>query len=153
MLTKKSADFPKSQTVVENSLYDKSSPDPSTSAEPLLSLATWIELKQSGQHHGKGIRLAPGEEIDEIIQSLDHISVIALESESYADGRIYSTAIELRLRYGFKKEIRAIGTTPDNFNLLLQCGFDSIELEGNSVKSIRALTSGDQINSLDSIYS
>jgi len=152
ILNREPPDMPKIKTVIEESIYDASSPYAATSCEPLVSLTTWIELKQSGHHHGKGIRLAPDEDIDGVIQSLEQVSVIALESDSYADGRIYSKAMELRLRYGFKKELRAIGTTQDNLNMLLQCGFDSVEFEKNSAKSIREIVSKNQANNMSSIY-
>ena len=129
------------------------SDDSGIDTESLLTLHVWNELKQIGGHHGKGIRFAPGEETDDILRDLDQIPLIALESESYTDGRIYSIATELRVRHGYKNELRAIGSTPDNLNLLMQCGFDSVEFEEGAVKNISTVLAQNPISRLHSLYS
>ena len=57
------------------------------------------------------------------------LELIALNFPSFADGRAYSSARELRNNLGFKGEIRAIGDVlRDQLFYMARCGFDAFLL-------------------------
>ena len=75
-----------------------------------------------------GVLIEPGDEVSGLLAHLEDIPVIAMNAENFADGRIYSLAVELRQQFGYKGELRAIGVIPDNLQILERCGFDAFEL-------------------------
>src|SRR4030066_32478 len=61
-----------------------------------------------------------------IKNGVDDFTVIAIEFDKFSDGKSYSTASQLRGRYGYKGELRAIGDVPgDRLNYRYQVGFDA----------------------------
>ena len=57
------------------------------------------------------------------------IGVIAVNFPKFSDGRGYSIARQLRERYGYKGELRAIGEVArDHLHAMAQCGFDAFQL-------------------------
>lgn len=76
-----------------------------------------------------GVRLEPGQRVEQIEPWLHRLALVALSFPSFADGRAFSTARILRERYGFAGEIRAIGDVQiDRFQFMRQCGFDAFEI-------------------------
>ena len=76
-----------------------------------------------------GVRLEPGERVEQIEPWLQHLGLVALSFPSFADGRAFSTARILRERYGFSGEIRAVGDVQiDRYQFMRQCGFDAFEI-------------------------
>ncbi|ACI99567.1 DUF934 domain-containing protein [Rhodospirillum centenum] len=76
-----------------------------------------------------GVKLTSAELAPEVAEFLDLLSLVAVEFPKFRDGRGFSTARELRERYGFRGEIRAVGhTLPDQYRFLLRCGFDTVEM-------------------------
>ena len=58
------------------------------------------------------------------------MGLIALRFPKWVDGRAYSQARVLRSRYRFRGEIRAAGhVLADQQQFLLQCGFDSFQID------------------------
>ena len=75
-----------------------------------------------------GVRLAPGESADTIVTDLPRLSLVALEFGGISEGRGYTHAQLLRLRHGFKGEIRACGKIQrDQVFYMARCGFDTFE--------------------------
>lgn len=71
-----------------------------------------------------------------IADSLDHFEVIAINFPAFSDGRGFSYARELRQRYNYSGEIRAIGSfIRDQLFFLKRCGFDAFDLEGNDLQN------------------
>ena len=69
------------------------------------------------------------EQADQIGAELHALPLIALNFPVFSDGRSYSNARELRQRYGYKGEIRAIGDVlRDQLYYMAQCGFDTFEI-------------------------
>lgn len=66
------------------------------------------------------------EQIGEILQQLP---LIALNFPAFTDGRSYSNARELRQRFNYQGEIRAIGDVlRDQLYYMSRCGFDCFDL-------------------------
>ncbi len=76
-----------------------------------------------------GILLQPDDPISQLSKHLHAIPVIAINAGNFADGRIYSLAVELRQQHAYRGELRAIGATLDNLQLMERCGFDAFELK------------------------
>jgi len=85
------------------------------------------------------VRLAPDDDIATLEPWLDRLSMVVLTFPKFNDGRAFSSARLLRERYGFAKEIRAVGDVlVDQYPFMLQCGFDSFEIaEGRALESWR----------------
>ena len=76
-----------------------------------------------------GVRLEPGQRVEQIEPWLGRLGLVALSFPSFTDGRAFSTARILRQRYGFAGEIRAVGDVQiDRFQFMRQCGFDAFEI-------------------------
>ena len=97
----------------------------------VVSLTRWrAEAEALGARSGPvGVRLAPGQEPDEIANDLKALAMIELEFPVFRDGRAFSHARVLRERYGYVGELRAVGDILyDQFMFLHRCGFDAVEV-------------------------
>jgi uncharacterized protein (DUF934 family) len=75
-----------------------------------------------------GVRLSPDEEVEALAYDLPRIAVVALAFPKFLDGRHYSNAQVLRQRYGFKRELRAVGDVlREQAGFMLRCGIDAFE--------------------------
>lgn len=73
--------------------------------------------------------LAPDADVATLAPHLAGLHLIALDFPKAADGRAYSLAALLRLRHGYRGELRAVGDIAlDQVGFLRRLGFDSIEL-------------------------
>ena len=62
---------------------------------------------------------------------LPEIKTIIVDFPSFADGRGFSIARELRKKYGFTGDLIADGPLiPDQYVYALQCGFDAVRVDG-----------------------
>ncbi|HEX6994138.1 MAG TPA: DUF934 domain-containing protein [Gammaproteobacteria bacterium] len=76
-----------------------------------------------------GIKLRSDQMPQAIAGDIEHFDVIALEFPKFRDGRAYSYARLLRERYGYKKELRAVGEVLlEQLHFMLRCGFDAFEI-------------------------
>ena len=106
----------------------------------LVPLSIWQDkaakqrlIKYSGQ---LGLSLGSGEEPQSIAKDAEQIAhdvqrfdLITIHFEQFTDGRGYSYGRELRSRYGFKGELRAVGDIGiDQIFYLSRCGFSAFEL-------------------------
>jgi uncharacterized protein (DUF934 family) len=75
-----------------------------------------------------GVRLTPEEQVEALAYDLPRLSVVALAFPKFLDGRHYSNARILRDRYGFRRELRAVGDVlREQAGLMLRAGFDAYE--------------------------
>jgi uncharacterized protein (DUF934 family) len=75
-----------------------------------------------------GVRLTTEETVEALAYDLPRIAVVALAFPKFLDGRHYSNARILRERYGFKRELRAVGDVlREQAGFMLRCGFDAFE--------------------------
>ena len=76
-----------------------------------------------------GVWLKPDEDPALIAQDLPLFGIVAVQFPKLADGRGYSTGRLLRERYGYRRELRAIGEVPrDQLHFLWRCGFNAFVL-------------------------
>lgn len=65
----------------------------------------------------------------QIADELHSLPLIALNFPVFSDGRSYTNARELRQKYAYTGEIRAVGDVlRDQLYYMAQCGFDSFEI-------------------------
>lgn len=73
-----------------------------------------------------GVRLAPADSVDGIVNHLAKIDLVELHFPDLADGRLFSLAWLLRNRYKYKGEIRATGNyLPEQVFYLSRVGVNS----------------------------
>ncbi len=97
----------------------------------IVSLDRWIKDRESlvARNSPVGVRLKSAERAEAIAADLDRLALVALEFPKFRDGRAFSTARELRERYGFTGEIRAVGhIIPDQYQFLMRTGFTTVEI-------------------------
>ncbi|MCY4656167.1 MAG: DUF934 domain-containing protein [Gammaproteobacteria bacterium] len=89
-----------------------------------------VPLDQLNAPDTEAVWLSADVEIEEIVNDLLDLELIAIEFETFADGRGLSLATLLRTRYEFKGEIRAFGELqPDLTPFMKRSGFDSFVFE------------------------
>ena len=106
----------------------------------ILSLARWRteQATLAASDVPAGVKLQPGETLDEGRDDIARLAVIALVFAKFSDGRAYSTARHLRDVLRFRGEIRATGDVLlDQLPLMLRCGFDAFEIV--NAATVRAL--------------
>jgi uncharacterized protein (DUF934 family) len=100
----------------------------------IVSLGCWQEQKTAlKDRNGRvAVCLEPGQEPAEIAADLDALPMIAIHFPTFADGRGYSYARELRSRHGYQGEIRAIGDVlQDQLFYLWRCGFNAFDIRAD----------------------
>lgn len=76
-----------------------------------------------------GVLLQPADDIRQLEPFLSALSLVAIEFPAFTEGRGYSQARLLRERYGFSKEIRAVGeVTRDRLAFMERCGINAFVL-------------------------
>ena len=123
----------KDKTIVEDNWKHYSGEGKLPEGNIIVSLTVWQENDFSGR--AIGVRLEPDESPNDIRDDLDKISLIAINFPSFNDGRGYSFAKMLRDRFGYEKEIRAVGDVMrDQLFYLQRCGFNAYEIkEGKDI--------------------
>ncbi|WP_448203020.1 DUF934 domain-containing protein [Azospirillum sp. sgz302134] len=111
----------------------------------IVSFERWQAERASfeGRNAKLGVRVKSGTLAPAIAPDLERFALIAVEFPKFRDGRGFSTARELRERYGYEGEIRAVGhVIPDQYQFMMRTGFTSAEApEGTNPESwARALT-------------
>jgi uncharacterized protein (DUF934 family) len=104
----------------------------------LVPLSVWqarrAELIHREYEHGwpLGVWLAAEEGPEAIGRDIEDFTVIAVEFDKFTDGNSYSTARLLRVRYGYKGELRAIGDVPrDRLTYQHEVGFNAFAVRAN----------------------
>lgn len=116
----------------------------------LLPYALWQESRDMlmAGNGRLGVVLGADQPPQLIAGDLDRLDLVALEFPVFKDGRAYSYAWLLRERYGYKKELRAVGhVLRDQFVFMHRCGFDSYEVADARLAQgwARALTEISQV--------
>jgi len=97
----------------------------------IVSLEQWQAHRDAlvARREPLGVKLRSDQMPQAIADDLEHFDVIALEFPKFRDGRAYSYARLLRERYGYKKELRAVGEVLlEQLHFMLRCGFDAFEI-------------------------
>ena len=98
--------------------------------EVILSLARFQAEgdQQLSEGRAVGVRLVPGEEVEALAYDLPRIALVALQFPKFLDGRHYSNAQILRTRFGFTREVRAVGDVlREQAGFMVRSGFDAFE--------------------------
>ena len=98
--------------------------------EVILSLARFQAEGDRLLSEGRavGVRLAPDQEVEALAYDLPRIALVALQFPKFLDGRQYSNAQILRERYGYTREVRAVGDVlREQAGFMLRSGFDAFE--------------------------
>jgi uncharacterized protein (DUF934 family) len=96
----------------------------------LLSFEQWQSFaEQLSNHSGSiGVWLEGHAEIEQIIEPLLNLPLIAINFPKFADGRGFSAARLIKERYNYAGELRAIGGfIRDQLYLLNRCGFNAFQ--------------------------
>ena len=134
---RESVDVGADATIWQNGSFRKDTWSAATDGAPLpstpviVSKKRWLteHLALAGRNAALGLRLEPGESLEDIAGDLVQFSVIALNFPKFNDGRAFSTATLLREKYGFVGELRAVGNVlSDQIPLMRRVGFDTFEV-------------------------
>jgi uncharacterized protein (DUF934 family) len=105
--------------------------EPVPEAPVILSKARWLAVREQliGRNAPLGLRIEPGEGLDDIAADLNRFALIALSFPKFGDGRAFSTARLLRDKHGFTGELRAVGNVlSDQIPYMRRVGFDTFEV-------------------------
>src|SRR5262249_17163922 len=95
----------------------------------IVSKRRWLADREALAASGAplGLRLEPGEALDELAGELARFQLIALSFPTYSDGRPSSTARLLREKCGCGGELRGVGNVPnDQTPFMRRVGFDTL---------------------------
>ena len=93
----------------------------------IVPLKVWLAQKaQLANRPAVGVWFASDERPEELKGELDQFAVVAVDFPKFTDGRGYSIAYNLRMRLGYKGELRAIGDVlRDQLFSMQRCGFNA----------------------------
>lgn len=101
----------KDKQIVENTYRYLADDESLSNGNITVSLARWLQEKaQLLSHDGQvGLRLTIEDDVTLIADDLNKIALIELNFPAFTDGRLFSRAKLLRIRFGYQGEIRAVG--------------------------------------------
>lgn len=97
----------------------------------VVSLKRWREEREdlAGRDAPLGVLLPSGALASDVAPDLQRLALVALDFPKFRDGRGFTVARELRERFGYTGEIRAVGhVIADQFPLLLRCGVSTVQV-------------------------
>ena len=97
--------------------------------EVILPLELYLSLAAELNNRVVGVWLDSDQSPEALTNSLDDLSLVAINFPAFADGRGYSYAHILRMQLGFSGEIRAIGDVlQDQLFYMKRVGFNSFAM-------------------------
>lgn len=82
-------------------------------------------------NQGDMVKLPNDVDLEKLKLHIPKIKTILVDFPSFADGRGFSIARELRKKYGFTGDLIADGPLiPDQYVYAIQCGFDAVKVDG-----------------------
>jgi len=91
---------------------------------------TWL-----GRGGRLGLVLSPEHHVEQLAPDLPHFELIAAQFPGPGEGRGYTQARQLRDRWNFTGELRAMGyVRRDQLFLMARCGFNSFELPETDIE-------------------
>jgi uncharacterized protein (DUF934 family) len=93
----------------------------------IVPLKVWCDQREKLQHRDDlGVWFASDERPETLKDDIDKFTVIAVDFPKFGDGRGYSIAYNLRARFGYVGELRAIGDVlRDQMFYMQRVGFDA----------------------------
>ena len=124
------------------------------SGDILLSYSQWQTFSdQLDSHDGSvGVIIEGNADIEDIIEPLLKLPLIAINFPKFADGRAFSSARLIRERYNYTGEIRAVGGfIRDQLYYLSRCGFNAFKFDDSvdlteSAKSLQDFSEAYQVS-------
>ena len=124
------------------------------SGDILLSYSQWQTFSdQLDSHDGSvGVIIEGNADIEDIIEPLLKLPLIAINFPKFADGRAFSSARLIRERYEYTGEIRAVGGfIRDQLYYLSRCGFNAFKFDDSvdlteSAKSLQDFSEAYQVS-------
>lgn len=124
------------------------------SGDILLSYSQWQTFSdQLDSHDGSvGVIIEGNADIEDIIEPLLKLPLIAINFPKFADGRAFSSARLIRERYEYSGEIRAVGGfMRDQLYYLSRCGFNAFKFDDSvdlteSAKSLQDFSEAYQVS-------
>ena len=97
----------------------------------IVTFSQWNESKKIlKKKKNVGIQLNSDESVNLIEEDINFFKIIQFNFLTFRDGRPFSEAKKLRIKFNFKNEVRASGhILPDQYIFLLRCGFNSVEID------------------------
>jgi uncharacterized protein (DUF934 family) len=98
----------------------------------IVSLTQWQENREVllNRQEAFGIVLHSDEKPEAIADDLAHFDVVALDFPSFADGRAYSYARQLRDHHTYQGELRAVGDVLlEQLHFMHRVGFNSFNIQ------------------------
>jgi uncharacterized protein (DUF934 family) len=99
--------------------------------KPIVSLARYAAARDEllARYSTLGVRVG-SDKLPTDIPELSRLALIAIEFPRFTDGRGYSIARQLRDRYRFTGELRAVGwVLRDQLFYMERCGFNAFEVK------------------------
>lgn len=98
----------------------------------VLPLPVFLALDASAAAAVRAVWLSPDDDFEPVVSRLLALDMIAVDFPVFRDGRGYSIGKLLRTRYGWTKELRAIGDVlRDQLNYMRRCGFDAFAVRAD----------------------
>jgi uncharacterized protein (DUF934 family) len=99
----------------------------------LLTLAQWHAIKaQWPAGLPAGVLYPNDADVEDLVPDLPRLALVALQFPKWVDGRAYSQARLLRMRFRYAGEVRATGDVlVDMLPLLKRTGFDTAQLRAD----------------------
>lgn len=114
--------------------------------DAIVTLRTFLEepAPETLVRDNAGVRLRPDDDPALLSKTLGSLSLIEVEFPKYTDGRGYSIAQLLRRRYGYDRELRAVGQVlRDQLLLMKRSGFDAVVFDHPDAERIYAEAIGE----------
>lgn len=115
--------------IQDNQWAHRADDEPLDSGDVTLTLKRWLDERESlGGYEGRvGLRLLPGDTLEDVAPFVNDVELIALEFDTFTEGRGYSQAYLLRERFAYKSELRALGARRDHVAYMERCGINAFE--------------------------
>lgn len=113
--------------------------------EHLIPLSDWLNESIDAKipMNQVGIIINENESVIEENLNLEALDLIAFNFPKFTDGRAFSEARNLRDKFGYKGDIRAMGDfLPDQVAFLSRCGFSSFACRSSIDKEVALNISG-----------
>ena len=109
---------------------DGPQPHPAVAANQLLTLEQWHAVRDNWPADVPAGVIVPNHvDIETLAADLPRLGLVVLQFPKTVDGRAYSQARLLRVRYRYAGEVRAVGEViVDMVPLLARTGFDAVRL-------------------------
>lgn len=98
----------------------------------LVSYQYWLANRDALAGREVAVCFAPTDEPESLPVDANTFPMIACDFPAFTDGRGFTIGRLLRVRYGFKGELRAVGDVfKDTLNYLARCGFTAFEVRAD----------------------